>query len=186
MSDRPTHTKVDTTGTDTLEAASRDKTAGVVTCDACPVLCRIRPGRTGACDRYGNIGRRAHPHGPHGGDAQGHGCVGKCRSLRRRGRLGRHRAAPRGYLHHRDRFGNHVPGLQTRAVHRRGRASGHRHGDGRLRRNLQLLRPEGEDRHRPLRRTRDRTGFAAKESRWGTSPRPSTAHRCWRSEASGI
>ncbi len=26
----------------------------IVTCDACPVLCRIRPGRTGACDRYGN------------------------------------------------------------------------------------------------------------------------------------
>lgn len=28
---------------------------GIVTCDACPVLCRIRPGKTGACDRYGNI-----------------------------------------------------------------------------------------------------------------------------------
>lgn len=27
----------------------------LVTCDACPVLCRIRLGRTGACDRYGNI-----------------------------------------------------------------------------------------------------------------------------------
>ena len=23
-------------------------------CDACPVLCRIRPGRAGACDRYAN------------------------------------------------------------------------------------------------------------------------------------
>ncbi len=32
--------------------ASRD--AGIVVCDACPVLCRIRPGRSGACDRYGN------------------------------------------------------------------------------------------------------------------------------------
>jgi hypothetical protein len=32
--------------------------AGIVTCDACPVLCRIRPGLTGACDRYGNIGGR--------------------------------------------------------------------------------------------------------------------------------
>jgi 6-hydroxynicotinate reductase len=32
--------------------------AGLVTCDACPVLCRIRPGRTGACDRYGNEGGR--------------------------------------------------------------------------------------------------------------------------------
>src|SRR5690349_20743419 len=27
----------------------------VVICDACPVLCRIRPGKTGACDRYANI-----------------------------------------------------------------------------------------------------------------------------------
>lgn len=27
---------------------------GIVKCDACPVLCRIRPGKTGACDRYGN------------------------------------------------------------------------------------------------------------------------------------
>ena len=26
----------------------------LVVCDACPVLCRIRPGRTGACGRYGN------------------------------------------------------------------------------------------------------------------------------------
>ena len=28
----------------------------IVTCDACPVLCRIRPGKTGACDRYANEG----------------------------------------------------------------------------------------------------------------------------------
>jgi hypothetical protein len=27
----------------------------VVVCDACPVLCRIRPDKTGACDRYGNV-----------------------------------------------------------------------------------------------------------------------------------
>ncbi len=27
----------------------------LVVCDACPVLCRIRLGRTGACDRYGNV-----------------------------------------------------------------------------------------------------------------------------------
>ncbi len=27
----------------------------LVVCDACPVLCRIRTGRTGACDRYGNV-----------------------------------------------------------------------------------------------------------------------------------
>jgi hypothetical protein len=28
--------------------------AAVVRCDACPVLCRIRPGKVGACDRYAN------------------------------------------------------------------------------------------------------------------------------------
>jgi hypothetical protein len=27
----------------------------VVTCDACPVLCRIREGKAGACDRYANL-----------------------------------------------------------------------------------------------------------------------------------
>lgn len=27
---------------------------GIVRCDACPVLCRIRPGRAGACHRYAN------------------------------------------------------------------------------------------------------------------------------------
>ncbi len=26
-----------------------------IRCDACPVLCYIRPGRTGSCDRYGNV-----------------------------------------------------------------------------------------------------------------------------------
>jgi hypothetical protein len=31
---------------------------GIVTCDACPVLCRIRAGKTGACDRYGNVDGR--------------------------------------------------------------------------------------------------------------------------------
>jgi 6-hydroxynicotinate reductase len=28
----------------------------IVVCDACPVLCRIRPGKSGACDRYANVG----------------------------------------------------------------------------------------------------------------------------------
>ena len=32
--------------------------ADIVTCDACPVLCRIRLGKTGACDRYGNVDGR--------------------------------------------------------------------------------------------------------------------------------
>ena len=37
----------------TDDTATRSE--GIVTCDACPVLCRIRPGRSGACDRYGNV-----------------------------------------------------------------------------------------------------------------------------------
>lgn len=37
------------------EALAAKTADGIVTCDACPVLCRIRPGKTGACDRYGNI-----------------------------------------------------------------------------------------------------------------------------------
>src|SRR5258708_27641853 len=34
------------------EPAAKDD---IVVCDACPVLCRIRTGKTGACDRYGNV-----------------------------------------------------------------------------------------------------------------------------------
>ncbi len=36
-------------------AASAPESDGIVRCDACPVLCRIRPGKLGACDRYGNV-----------------------------------------------------------------------------------------------------------------------------------
>ena len=32
-----------------------DSSDGIIVCDACPVLCRIRPGRNGACDRYANV-----------------------------------------------------------------------------------------------------------------------------------
>ncbi|MEZ5847199.1 MAG: 6-hydroxynicotinate reductase [Geminicoccaceae bacterium] len=32
-----------------------DQKNDLVTCDACPVLCRIREGRSGACDRYANM-----------------------------------------------------------------------------------------------------------------------------------
>ncbi len=37
------------------EHGATAKDGGIVTCDACPVLCRIRLGKTGACDRYGNV-----------------------------------------------------------------------------------------------------------------------------------
>ena len=37
--------------TDVIEKKPGD----IVVCDACPVLCRIRAGKTGACDRYANV-----------------------------------------------------------------------------------------------------------------------------------
>jgi hypothetical protein len=40
------------------DTKSMDPKDGVVICDACPVLCRIREGRAGACDRYANQGGR--------------------------------------------------------------------------------------------------------------------------------
>lgn len=59
MPDTPTtHTKIDTAEVDGTQLDGVNAKAnkdGVITCDACPVLCRIRPGQTGACDRYGNM-----------------------------------------------------------------------------------------------------------------------------------
>jgi hypothetical protein len=51
-----TQTKIspDTPAPEALDAMGK-KDGDIVTCDACPVLCRIRPGKTGACDRYGNV-----------------------------------------------------------------------------------------------------------------------------------
>src|ERR1700743_2498654 len=50
-----THVSTDTPTPEALEAVGK-KAADLITCDACPVLCRIRPDKTGACDRYGNVG----------------------------------------------------------------------------------------------------------------------------------
>ena len=38
----------------TGEFGAREGDDGIIRCDACPVLCRIKPGRSGACDRYAN------------------------------------------------------------------------------------------------------------------------------------
>lgn len=40
--------------TDMTERFGAREEGGIVRCDACPVLCRIRPGRAGACSRYAN------------------------------------------------------------------------------------------------------------------------------------
>jgi len=52
-----THASTDAPDEAALNAVKRTAD-GIITCDACPVLCRIRPGKTGACDRYGNIDGR--------------------------------------------------------------------------------------------------------------------------------
>ncbi len=50
------HTHASTDAPEATALAAAGKTdPGIVTCDACPVLCRIRAGQTGACDRYGNV-----------------------------------------------------------------------------------------------------------------------------------
>ncbi len=38
----------------TSKFGAREGDEGIIRCDACPVLCRIRPGRAGACARYAN------------------------------------------------------------------------------------------------------------------------------------
>ena len=38
-----------------MSASKGAKDENIVTCDACPVLCRIRLGKAGACDRYANL-----------------------------------------------------------------------------------------------------------------------------------
>ena len=58
------HTRVDL-GQDNIDAGlpqTADAATGAphvgavkIQCDACPVLCNISPGRTGACDRWGNV-----------------------------------------------------------------------------------------------------------------------------------
>ena len=48
------HTRVDHVPED-MQASLPRVVAGKVRCDACPVLCQISPGRTGACDRWGNV-----------------------------------------------------------------------------------------------------------------------------------
>src|SRR5258708_7341509 len=55
-----TKASTDTPAPEALDAATAKQgtDGGIVTCDACPVLCRIRPGKTGACDRYGNVAGR--------------------------------------------------------------------------------------------------------------------------------
>ncbi len=38
----------------TAEFGGKEDNDGIIRCDACPVLCRIKPGKSGACARYAN------------------------------------------------------------------------------------------------------------------------------------
>ncbi len=54
-----THAAQDAPDAAALAEATTPRPGGdIVTCDACPVLCRIRTGKLGACDRYGNVDGR--------------------------------------------------------------------------------------------------------------------------------
>ena len=71
----------------------------------------------------------------------------------------------RGRLRHRHRRHHDLSRLQAGALHRVVEARRRRHGDGRDRGHLQLLRREGENRHRPL--SRARAGGGAGQGRGG-------------------
>ena len=92
------------------------KADGIVRCDACPVLCRIRPGRAGACAAMPTR-RRARAH-----RSRRCSCSGRWRGAaggRVRGRrLGRAAARSGAHLRDRGRRRHHLSRLQARALHR--------------------------------------------------------------------
>ena len=50
------HTHADTTPASATDASPEAAKLGdKIRCDACPVMCYVKPGATGACDRYANI-----------------------------------------------------------------------------------------------------------------------------------
>ena len=139
-----------------------------IRCDACPVLCYIKPGRTGSCDRYAN----------HDGNwcglirilfsiGQYRVAIRSCR-FSKSARVGRRAGERRGNICHRDWRGHDLSRLQARAFYylfgnrRRG------YGHGRDRRDFQLLRSEGKDRYRPASGPGVQSRFEHKASLWAT------------------
>ena len=152
-----------------------------IRCDACPVMCYIADGRTGACDRYGNVGGRIVRMDPltildHAAEtgaamvpfvAEGEAWDGELVNT------GRRFVTAIG-------AGTTYPDYKPAPVHRqpggRGRRSRHR----RHRRHLLLLRRQGEDRHRPPSRPRDGDRARRKARRSAMSRPANTARRCCR------
>ena len=165
--------------------------ADKIECNACPVLCQISRRQDRRLRPLRQPRRRA------GAGRSGACCCGARWPARRRAGALRRRAARRrpppsstGDLLPADEVFvtgvgsvDHLPRLQARALHRRVAGRRRRHGHRRHRRHLQLLQPEGEDRHRPL--ARPRAGQRALQGRGGRPrhARPNTARRCCRSAA---
>ena len=157
-----------------------------IRCDACPVMCYIKPGAAGACDRYANHDGQLVRVDPH---------IVLERTVSHGGRLVPFQAGgdwdgkivhEQERVRHRDRRRHHLSRLQARALHRVVGDRRRRHGHGRDRRHLQLLRRQGEDRHRPFSRARRPRPFACRARRSGMSRPANTARRCCRSAASII
>ena len=153
-----------------------------IRCDACPVMCYIADGRTGACDRYGNPGGRIVrldpltilEHAPKPAAAvpfdNGAEWNGDLVNTGQRFVTG-------------DRRRHHLSRLQAGALHRQPGGRGRRPRHRRHRGHLLLLRRQGEDRHRPPSRSRDRDGARRRARRSAMSPPANTARRCCRSAA---
>jgi 6-hydroxynicotinate reductase len=142
-----------------------------IRCDACPVLCYIKPGRTGSCDRYGNHEGKLVRLDPH---------VVLDRALERGDSVVPFLESGRdwdGTLIHQSpasgemfvtaigagtTYPDYKPAPFIISVAGRRR----RHGHGGDRRNFQLLRRQGEDRHRPPSRRGVQHGSRAGRSRW--------------------
>ena len=140
-----------------VTATSGDK----IRCDACPVMCYIKPGAAGACDRYANHDGELVRVDPH---------IVLERTVEHGGRLVPFQAGGDwdGKLVKQPEVfvtaigaGTTYPDYKPAPVHRLVGDRRRRHGHGRDRRHLQLLRRQGEDRHRPPSRPGNRDGARA-------------------------
>ena len=128
-----------------------------IRCDACPVLCYIRRGAAGACDRYANRDGELVRVDPacrcSTAPSQGGGGVVPF--------LGASRTGTARIVEPADTFvtaigaGTTYPDYKPAPFIVSSEVDGRRHGHRRDRGHLQLLRRQGEDRHRPPSRARN-------------------------------
>jgi hypothetical protein len=146
----------------------------VVVCDACPVLCRIRAGRAGACARYANL----------------EGVLTRVDPVVMASKVARDQGEMVPFLTGAgDWDGNLVPQAGTFLT---GIGSGTTYPDYKPAPFIVSSRHEDVDMVTvvtegifsycglKLKIDTDRYVGAARANRWATSPRPSTAPRCWR------